>query len=105
MKSDHRFAPEELRFLRNQIPLHHLMQAFKILIKLSEGYWRFLCPECKSMNTAINPRTNLGRCFCCKKNFNTIDITMRDRRLCFVQAVLLLREIREALIRQQIIVK
>lgn len=105
MNSDHRFAPEELRFLRNQIPLHHLMQAFRIHIKLSEGYWRFLCPTCRDMNTAINPRTNLGRCFRCQKNFNTIDITMLDRRLCFVQAILLLREIREALLRRQIIVK
>lgn len=97
MNPELRFPPDELRVLRNQIPLHQLMQAFRIPIKMSEGYWRFPCPDCHSMNTAINPKTNLGRCFRCRKNFNTIDITMLNQKRCFVQAVLLLREIQEAI--------
>jgi len=43
--------------------------------KISEGYFRFLCPRCGEMRATVNPRTNLAHCFCCQKNLNNIDLT------------------------------
>ncbi|MBF0245285.1 MAG: hypothetical protein HQL31_08440 [Planctomycetes bacterium] len=97
MNYNQRFSAEELYAIRNQIPLRNLMQTFEIHTKIIEGYWRFVCPICGDMNTAINPNTNLGRCFRCQKNFNTIDIAMITRHSSFRQAVMLLREIRGAI--------
>ena len=42
--------------------------------KMSEGYFRFLCPHCGEMRATVNPRNNLAHCFCCKKNLNNIDL-------------------------------
>ena len=28
------------------------------------------------MRATVNPRNNLAHCFCCKKNFNNIDLLM-----------------------------
>ena len=42
--------------------------------KMSEGYFRFLCPHCGEMRATVNPRNNLAHCFCCQKNFNNIDL-------------------------------
>ena len=44
--------------------------------KISEGYFRFLCPHCGEMRTTVNPRTNLAHCFCCQKNLNDIDLLL-----------------------------
>ena len=42
--------------------------------KMSEGYFRFLCPHCGEMRATVNPRNNLAHCFSCKKNLNNIDL-------------------------------
>ena len=55
--------------------------------KISEGYFRFLCPLCSEFNTATNPRTNLGRCFRCRRNFNPIDLVMAVRASSFLDSV------------------
>ncbi len=44
--------------------------------KMSEGYFRFLCPGYGEMLATVNPRNNLAPCFCCKKNLNNIDLLM-----------------------------
>ena len=44
--------------------------------KMSEGYFRFLCPRCGEMRATVNPRNNLAHCFCCQKNLNNIDLLM-----------------------------
>ena len=44
------------------------------LSKMSEGYFRFLCPRCGEMRATVNPRNNLAHCFCCQKNLNNIDL-------------------------------
>jgi DNA primase len=44
--------------------------------KMSEGYFRFLCPRCGEMRATVNPRNNLAHCFTCKKNLNNIDLLM-----------------------------
>jgi hypothetical protein len=43
---------------------------------MTKGCFRFLCPLCNGFDTAVNPKTNLARCFRCEKNFNTIDLVM-----------------------------
>ena len=89
-----RFSAETLRKLRNDIPIARLIaDVLGIPSKISEGYFRFLCPLCLDFNTATNPKTNLARCFRCERNFNPIDIVMLDKRLNFVEAVAYLRGI------------
>lgn len=83
-----RFPPEMLRRLRNEIPINLLINEFlKLPTKLSEGYFRFLCPICSEFVTATNPKTNLARCFRCKKNFNPIDMVMTAKQVNFRSAV------------------
>ena len=48
---------------------------------------RFICPCCNGLDTSIQPQTNLGRCFSCQRNFNTIDLVMTKRGYPFRKAV------------------
>jgi hypothetical protein len=48
---------------------------------------------CNGFDTAINPKTNLARCFSCEKNFNTIDLTMMAKQMNFVDSVRFLQGI------------
>ena len=88
------FSPQFLRSLRNDVPIDRLIaDVLDIPHKHSEGYFRFLCPLCSEFNTAVNPKTNLARCFRCKKNFNTIDIIMADSNSSFLNAANLLKSL------------
>jgi len=83
-----RYPKEFLRMLRNEIPIAILIcDLLKLESKLSEGYFRFLCPICSCFNTATSQKTNLARCFRCEKNFNPIDMVMEVKRVGFVDAV------------------
>jgi DNA primase len=89
-----RYSKELLRRLRNEIPIALLISdLLKLPNKVSEGYFRFLCPICSEFNTATNQKTNLARCFRCQKNFNPIDMVMEVKRVCFLDAVDYLNEI------------
>ncbi len=94
-----RIAKEELRRLRNEIPIAALIDHFEIPWKIRDGLFRFLCPLCFEYHTATNPKTNLARCFRCERNFNTIDLVVMMRKASFLDAVRYLRgrrsEIRE----------
>lgn len=80
--------------LRNEIPIAILIcDLLKLENKVSEGYFRFLCPICSGFNTATNQKTNLARCFRCEKNFNPIDMVMQVKRIGFVDAAEYLNEI------------
>jgi DNA primase len=68
-----------LRRLRNDLPMPVTIAALGRLGppgKMSEGYFRFLCPHCGEMRATVNPRNNLAHCFCCQKNLNNIDLLM-----------------------------
>lgn len=52
-----------------------------------DSFLRFLCPLCSRFNTAVNPATNLARCFACRKNFNPIDLVMAVHKCSFLEAV------------------
>ena len=89
----HRFTNHQLYTLRNDIAIDGLIEkALSIPSRIAEGYFRFLCPLCKQFNTAVNPETNLARCFRCEKNFNTIDLVMIIRKLDFVESVRFLQD-------------
>jgi DNA primase len=88
-----RFSREELYSLRNDIPIDRVIKhALDIPCRISEGGFRFLCPLCNDFNTAVNPATNLARCFCCKKNLNTIDLVMMITQSSFVHSIRFLKE-------------
>ncbi len=88
-----RFSPEFLRLIRNQIKLANLItDVLRLPSKTSEDHLRFLCPLCGNFHTAVNPKTNLARCFSCRKNFNPIDMVMAARNLSFREAVYFLEE-------------
>ena len=93
-----RFTQNELFELRNHIPISTLIEdRLEIPAKISEGYFRFLCPLCGEFQTATNPKTNLARCFRCEKNFNTIDVVMTCEKTTFVETVNILKAYRQQL--------
>jgi len=75
-----RFSSRELFDLRNNIPVDMLIRdQLQIPSKIRDGFFRFLCPVCNEFQTAVNPNTNLARCFRCEKNFNTISWSWRSK--------------------------
>ena len=68
-----------LRRIRNDLPIPVTIAALGREgppAKMSEGYFRFLCPGCGEMLATVNPKNNLAHCFCCKKNLNNIDLLL-----------------------------
>ena len=91
-----RFSSHFLRSLRNDFPIARVLEVLEIPVKISEGYLRFLCPQCREFNTATRRETNLARCFRCEENFNPIDLVMLVRRVNFIDAVEFLIELRDS---------
>ena len=81
------FTRQLLYRLRNEIAIADLLVRLDWPHKRREGRFVFLCPLCGEFLTATNPRTNLGRCFACERNFNPIDLVMLIRGVDFVNAV------------------
>ena len=81
------FTKETLRRLRNEVLITQTIQVLDVPAKTRDGYLRFLCPLCNEFMTACHPKTNLGRCFRCERNFNPIDLVMVVNGLCFQEAV------------------
>jgi DNA primase len=88
-----RFSSRQLFELRNNIPMDGLIRELQIPWKIRDGFLRFLCPLCNEFQSAVNPDTNLARCFGCEKNFNTIDLVMEVRGYGFRESVLFLKEL------------
>jgi hypothetical protein len=87
-------SAELLRRLRNDLPMPVTIAALGRAgppSKISEGYFRFLCPSCGEMRATVNPRNNLAHCFCCKKNLNNIDLLL-SQGYDFLAAVALLEK-------------
>jgi hypothetical protein len=49
-------------------------------------------PLCGGFDTSIQLKTNLARCFACKRNFNHIEMVMAHLRLGFTESVSWLKE-------------
>jgi len=66
-----------LRRLRNDLPMPVTIANLGRKgppSKMSEGYFRFLCPNCGEMRATVNPKNNLAHCFYCQQQFNNIDL-------------------------------
>jgi DNA primase len=86
-----RVSASQLYRLRNHVSILTVIENYLALpVKHREGFFRFVCPDCGEFNTAINPTTNLARCFTCQRNYNTIDIVMKVQHLSFIATVNLL---------------
>lgn len=87
-----RFSKEELHEIRNSISVRMVIERIVNLpSKVVEGVFRFLCPVCGEFQTSIHQKTNLSRCFLCKRNFNSIDLVMEVKHKNFVESVKLLK--------------
>jgi len=85
-----------LRELRNRIEIIPLIiETLELLYKTHDGRFRFMCPLCHDFDSAVNPETNLARCFRCQRNFNPIDMVMTVKHYSFMQAVRYLQPILE----------
>ena len=92
-------SKNHLRELRNRIEIIPLIaQVLELLYKTHDGRFRLLCPLCHDFDTAVNPTTNLARCFRCQRNFNPIDMVMTVKRYSFMQAVRYLQPILDHLL-------
>jgi len=90
----HCFSKSELYTLRNETDVRMLIEkTLCIPCRVTQGCFRFMCPLCQGFNTAVNPKTNLARCFACEKNFNTIDLVMLIRQTDFVHSAKFLQSI------------
>ena len=87
-----KFDPKFLRTLRNDIAIEELIIELDVPSKRRDGYFRFLCPLCSDFHTATNPKTNLARCFRCRRNFNPIEMLMVVEKKNFVDSVHVLSE-------------
>lgn len=92
-----RYSRQHLFSLRNHIPIDRVIAAMLIPSKIQEGHYRFQCPVCTEFNTGINPKTNLARCFSCRKNYNPIDLVMVVKSLNFIDSVAYLEELPTAI--------
>lgn len=86
------FTDDFLRKLRNEIKIDEIIKLLMIETKHGGDIERFCCPCCQRFHTATNPKTNLGRCFDCKRNFNPIDLVMVATRRNFVETVEFLKK-------------
>ena len=87
-------AADLLHRLRNDLPMPVTIAALGRdgpPSKMSEGYFRFLCPRCGEMRATVNPKNNLAHCFACQKNLNNIDLLI-TLDYDFLSAVTLLQQ-------------
>jgi hypothetical protein len=88
-----RFTDGQLYQVRNHVPIRHVIETLLAIdSETVDGVFRFRCPLCAGRNTAVNPKTNLSRCFHCGENFNAIDLCMIARHMSFVDSVKFLIE-------------
>ena len=88
------YPSDLLRTLRNQIPIDMvIVDMLNLDQRHHETLLRFRCPVCHNFHTATNPKTNLARCFDCRKNFNPIDLVMAVTQCRFVDAVERLKKV------------
>ena len=77
-----------LRTLRNAVPIDQvIVDLLGLDQKHDRKMLRFRCPLCDNFHTATNHRTNLARCFDCRRNFNPIDMVMTVGKCSFIDAV------------------
>lgn len=93
--SETRYTRQQLFSLRNHIPIDRVIEDLDIHNTIHDGQYRFNCPVCRQMNTGISRKTNLARCFDCKKNYNTIDLVIEVMGLRFLESAAYLEKLKE----------
>mgnify|MGYP001546806172 CR=1 FL=1 len=86
------YGDDFLRTIRNQVDIVQVIYVLRLETIRSKDLVRFRCPLCYGFHTATNAKTNLGRCFDCKKNYNPIDLVMNVTRCSFVESVEYLKQ-------------
>ncbi|MGB5984076.1 MAG: CHC2 zinc finger domain-containing protein [Desulfobacterales bacterium] len=87
------YSAQFLRYLRNDIPIDKvIVDLLNLEVRNNGEMLRFRCPLCHNFHTATNHKTNLARCFDCKKNFNPIDMVITVGNCGFVEAVKYLKD-------------
>lgn len=86
------YTDDFLTMLRNQINIDQVIDLLMLETRRGKNLRRFRCPLCDRFHTATNPRTNLGRCFECQKNFNPIDLVMAVTAYDFIGTVEFLKK-------------
>ncbi len=87
-----RYSKTLLHQLRNDVDVAAVIRdVLRLPYTIRERVFRFECPCCGGFDCATNPRTNLARCFDCRRNFNPIDLVMVVNRCGFLDAVEFLR--------------
>jgi len=81
------YTDDFLRMLRNHVKIDRVIDLLMLDTRQGKDLRRFRCPLCDRFHTATNPKTNLGRCFECQKNFNPIDLVMAVTAYSFVETV------------------
>ena len=81
------YTDDFLTRLRNEIDINLVINRLRLERRESKKILRFRCPVCHGFHTATNPKTNLGRCFDCQRNFNPIDLVMAATARSFVETV------------------
>ena len=76
-----------LRRLRNDIDIDLVIKRLRLERRDSKKFLRFRCPVCHGFHTATNAKTNLARCFDCRRNFNPIDLVMAVTAYSFLETV------------------
>jgi DNA primase len=88
-----RFTSDELYAIRNHIPIDVLIEKLlAVPVKHTQNRLHFACPLCAGFQTSILREKNLGRCFDCGRNFNTIEIMMYHMHIGFVESVKRLKQ-------------
>jgi len=83
-----RFSSHELYRLRNGMPVEIVIKnALDIPCRNTEGCFSFLCPLCNEFDTAVNPETNLARCY----------LVMLITKLDFVKSVRFLKDYQKSI--------
>ena len=91
------YSSDFLRHLRNEIPIDQvIVDLLNLEVRNDCETLRFRCPICYNFHTATNHKTNLARCFDCKKNFNPIDMVITAGNCSFVEAVKILKDMIES---------
>lgn len=92
-----RVPPEMLRALRNELGIDSVIFALEIPWRRDDMKLRFICPQCHELDTSVHSKENLGRCFSCRRNFNSIDLVMAKKEYPFRRAVDWLMAVRSLL--------
>ena len=86
------YTDDFLKMLRNKVKIDRVIDLLMLETRHGRNLLRFRCPLCDRFHTATNPKTNLGRCFECEKNFNPIDLVMAATGRNFIETVEFLKQ-------------